>query len=314
MHIREGLAMQRVIITLSALVAAGLAVGLVGGQAPPTGTGTGTTTAPATDQAAAIRKAVAEYCDAFNKGDVQAIAAFWAPDAEYTNETGTETKGRAAITALFRQFLADHKGAKMNLNVKSLRFIRSDVALGEGTSEVTTAEGPDKGRFSAAWVKADGKWLLTSARDLPTEGEAASPLQGLNWLVGEWQSEGNRTPVSVSCRPVLGKAYLHLDFTIKRPDGDLAVMYLFGYDPVSEQVKSWTFDSAGGYGEALWTLDGNQWVGQAVGVLPDGGSGSTTYVVKYTDDQTFTLQMRDREVGGQPLADSNTKYVRKAKP
>ncbi len=304
--------MQKLIITAVVLAAAGLAVGLGSGQAPPARTGT--SAAPETDAAAALRQAVAAYCAAFNKGDVQTIAAFWAPDAEYTNESGTETKGRDAITALFRKFLAENKGARMALTVKSLRFLRSDVALGEGTSEVTTGEGTDKGRFTAAWVKSDGKWLLTSARDLPSEGEAASPLQGLSWLVGEWQSEGNRTPVSVSCRPVLGKAYMHVDFTIKRPDGDLTVLYLFGYDPVSEQVKSWTFDSAGGYGEALWARDGNQWVGQAVGVLPDGGSGSTTYVVKYTDDQTFTLQMRDRQVAGQPLADSDTKYVRKAKP
>ena len=202
----------------------------------------------------------------------------------------------------------------MNLTVKTIRFIRSDVALGEGTSEVTTAEGTDKGRFSAAWVKADGKWLITSARDLPTEGETATPLQGLNWLVGNWQSDGNKTPVSISCHPALGKAYLNVDFTIRRADGDMSVMYLFGFDPVSEQVKSWTFDSAGGYGEAFWTRDANQWVGRAIGVLPDGGSGSATYVLKYINDESFVLQMRDRQVAGQPLADSETKYVRKAKP
>jgi hypothetical protein len=202
----------------------------------------------------------------------------------------------------------------MNLSVKSLKFVRSDVALGDGISEVTTSEGVDRGRFSAAWVKADGKWVLTSARDLPAEGEAASPLQGLSWLAGEWQSEGKSSQVTVTCRPVLGKAFMQVDFAIQRPEGDLSVMYLFGYDPVSEQVKSWTFDSASGYGEAFWTREANQWTGQAVGVLPDGGSGSTTFVVKYVDDNTFTLAMRDRQVAGQPLADSETKYVRKAKP
>jgi hypothetical protein len=105
-----------------------------------------------------------------------------------------------------------------------------------------------------------------------------------------------------------------MHFTIKRNEGELAVMYVFGYDPASEQIKSWTFDSAGGNGEAVWTRDGNQWTGRAMGVLPDGGTGSTTYIVKYVDEQTFILQMHDRQVAGQPLADSETKYVRKAKP
>jgi uncharacterized protein (TIGR02246 family) len=304
--------MQRATITLSVLAAAGLIVGLVGGQAPPTGALP--PAAPVPDQSASLRASVVAYCDAFNKGDVQAVAAFWAPDAEYTNESGTEIKGRAAITGLFRQFLGDHKGAKMNLSVKSLRFIRSDVALGEGISEVTTTEGTDKGRFSGAWVKADGKWLITSARDLPSEGDTATPLQGLSWLAGEWQSDGNKTPVSVTGRPALGKAYMQLEFTIKRADGDMTVLYMFGYDPVSEQVKSWTFDSAGGYGEALWAREGNQWVGKAVGVLPDGGAGTTTYTLKFLSDDSFVLQMHDRQVAGQPLADSETKYIRKAKP
>lgn len=303
--------MYRATVTLAALAAAGLAVGLVGGQSTPQ---TGNGSAPAADQSAAIRKTVADYCEAFNKGDVQAIANYWAQDAEYTSDTGTETKGRAAISAMFRKFLAEHKGAKMNLTIKSVRFLRSDVALGEGMSEVTTAEGSDKGRFTAAWVKSDGHWLLTSARDLPSEGEAVNPAHGLNWIAGQWQSEGKGTPVSMTAKSVLGKMFMQLEFAIKRPDGDLTVLYLFGYDPVSDQVKSWTFDSAGGYGEALWTREGNQWVGQAAGVLPDGGSGTTTYVVKYVDDDNFVLVMRDREVAGQPLADSETKYVRKAKP
>lgn len=306
--------MQRATFTLCVLAAAGLAVGLVGGQSPRRDDAAPTAPAAAGDQTAAIRKTVADYCEAFNKGDVQAVLNYWAPDAEYTGESGDETKGRAAIGDLFRKFFADHRGAKMKLDLKSVRFIRSDVALGDGMSEVTTAEGPDKGRFSAAWVKADGKWLLTSARDLPSEGQAASPVQGLNWLEGEWQSEGNRVPVSVTCRPTLGKAYMQLDFTVRRPEGDMSVMYLLGFDPVSEQVKSWTFDSAGGYGEAMWTREGNQWTGRATGVLPDGGAGSATYTIKYVDDNNFVLQMRDRQVAGQPLADSDTKYVRKAKP
>jgi hypothetical protein len=213
---------------------------------------------------------------------------------------------------MYRKFFADHPGAKMSVNIKSVRFIRSDVALGEGTSEVKLPDGSvDKGKFSAAWVKADGKWMLSSARDLPSEGDTASPLAAFDWLIGEWQAEGK--PVTLTVRPTLGKAFLHMDFNVKKAEGDLSVMYMFGFDPMTEQVKSWTFDSVGGYGEALWSREGNQWVGRAVGILPDGQSGETTYTIKFTDDNSFVLQMRDRQVAGQPLADSDTKYVRKAK-
>src|SRR5687768_6482048 len=116
----------------------------------------------------------------------------------------------------------------------------------------------------------------------------------------------------MTARPALNKAFMQLTFNAKGTDGDMTVMMLMGYDPLSDSIKSWTFDSAGGYGEALWGRDGNQWIGQAVGVLPDGQDGSTTYIVKFADDQSFVLQMRDRQVAGQPLADADVKYTRKA--
>ena len=89
--------MRRTIISLGALFSAGLIVTLAGGQAPQTST-------PATNgDQQAIQQAVTAYCDAFNRGDIQAIASYWAPDAEYTDESGTTHKGRDAIVALFRK-------------------------------------------------------------------------------------------------------------------------------------------------------------------------------------------------------------------
>jgi uncharacterized protein (TIGR02246 family) len=308
--------MRTMSVLFGVLAAAGLcAAFLLTGQAQPPA-GTPTAGRPADDAQQAIRRAVAAYADAFNKGDVQAIATFWTPDAEYTSEDGTPYKGRDTIIALFRKFLTDQKGSKMALSVKTIRLISPEVALGEGTSEVTAPDGTvDKGRFTAAWVKSGGKWLMTNARDEPTEEElAAGAMKGMRWLIGEWLSTDKDGTTAMTCKPTLGGAFLHLEFTAKRADGTMTVMLMIGFDPVTDQLKSWTFDSLGGYGEALWARDGNQWVGQAVGVLPDGDDGSTTYVIKYEDDQSFTLQMRDRQIGGHPLPNAEVKYVRKAKP
>jgi len=98
--------------------------------------------APATDDERAIRQAVAAYADAFNKGDLAALAAFWAADAEYVAEDGTITKGRDAIAGLFRPYFteADRKGSKMTLEVTSVRVLKGDVALQDGTSAIA---GPD---------------------------------------------------------------------------------------------------------------------------------------------------------------------------
>src|SRR5262249_10534131 len=50
---------------------------------------------------AAVRKAVADYVAALNAGDLNAILSFWAPDADYIDESGRLTRGRDAVAALF---------------------------------------------------------------------------------------------------------------------------------------------------------------------------------------------------------------------
>ena len=50
----------------------------------------------------------------------------------------------------------------------------------------------------------------------------------------------------------------------------MTVTQRIGWDPLTKQIKSWVFDSEGGYGDGLWTRKGNQWVIKSTGVLPDG--------------------------------------------
>jgi hypothetical protein len=83
-----------------------------------------------------------------------------------------------------------------------------------------------------------------------------------------------------------------------------------GWDPLTEQIKSWVFDDQGGYGEALWTRNGNTWTALSTGVLPDGAIGSAVNVVKYHDDNTFTWLSQRRETDGQPLPDVESKFTR----
>jgi uncharacterized protein (TIGR02246 family) len=282
------------------------------GQPPAAGAKSGQGQPPAGGAEQAIRQAVAAYADAFNKGDLAALSAFWAPDAEYIDEAGTAYKGREAITTLFQRFLAEHKGAKMSLKVTNLRSLTADVALQDGTSAVTDSHGAvDEGRFAAVWFKADGKWTLRSVRDLPGESDsgAGAALKELQWLLGNWASEkGN---IRVAARWALNRAYINLEYTVPEADGELAVMQLVGYDPLTDQIKSWTFDSRGGYGEALWQREGNSWVSQNTGVLPNGQTGTAVNVIRFVDDQTFEFKTRDREIGGQPLPDGELKLVRK---
>jgi uncharacterized protein (TIGR02246 family) len=267
----------------------------------------------ATDEQA-IRQAVSAYENAFNKGDLDALMSVWAANAEYIDEKGAVTQGRTAIQNLFKHYLAGLKGAKIAFQVTSIRQLTPDVVSQDGTSKLTLADGTIvDGRFAAVWSKKDGKWLLHSARDLPGEAgstaDAGVALKELQWMVGDWKAD--KEGIDVSVRWTLNQAFLLQDYKVKHSNAGIEVKQLIGFDPLSGKIKSWTFDSLGGYGEGLWTRDGNSWVIETAGVLPGGQTGTGVNVIRHEDDQHAVFQAKRREVDGQPIADSEVKLVRK---
>src|SRR5262245_45312140 len=58
----------------------------------------------------ALVKQAEAFVAAFHKGDAKAVAAFWMPDGDYTDQTGKQMKGRAAIEKAFKAFFAENKG------------------------------------------------------------------------------------------------------------------------------------------------------------------------------------------------------------
>src|SRR5262249_23649506 len=96
----------------------------------------------------AIRKASADYAEALSKGDLNAVLGHWAPDADYIDETGKVTRGRDAIGELFRQHLPEIQGTKATVQVQSVKSLRPDIALEDGTLELTSPDGTrDANRF-----------------------------------------------------------------------------------------------------------------------------------------------------------------------
>lgn len=297
--------MRKSFTALSALVVAGLVVTLAGGDTPK---------ANEADENA-VKKAVADYALALTNGNLPAIAANWTNDAEFTDESGTTHKGRKAIGDLFARGLENAKGAKYTISIKTIRFPVPGVAITEADVVSTVGAVTDAGRVSAVWVKDNGRWMITSARDLPDETPAhvagAKAVADMQWLVGEWAAEDKTVPMKVTARYVLDKHFILVDYTIPQTDGTtVTVAQMLGYDPSTEQLASWTFDSRGGNGTGVWSRSGNTWTGDVDGVMADGRTGSGTLKIKYLDDKSFVYESTDREIDGQPVADATVKFVK----
>jgi uncharacterized protein (TIGR02246 family) len=266
-----------------------------------------------------VRKANAAYLEALNKGELTARMAFWTDDADYIDASGKATRGREALTARFKEGLADLAGTKVAGQINSLKFLRPEVAIVDGTLEFTNADGSkDSNRYAVVWVKSGDRWLISSARDLPLESDdlpslAFPQLRGIDWLVGEWRDASNKIPVHLNCRWAPNKTFLLMDYEVNRTGEDpLLVTERIGWDERNGMIRSWTFDSQGGFGEGYWEQDGNQWNVGTAGILPDGGEGGATIVYEFVDQDTFLWKSLDRSVDGQPVADSTIKFVRKA--
>jgi uncharacterized protein (TIGR02246 family) len=273
---------------------------------------------PAQGDEQAIRQAAESMAAGFHKADIDAVMAHWAADADYVDETGKTHKGRTAIADAFKQAFVHLKGFQFKTRPISIRFVKPEVAIEDGQTELIAPDGKsESGRYTAVWVKSGDKWLISSARDLPHEA-SATPTEGgnrlkeLEWLIGDWATADTTTQLQLNGRWALNKHYLVLDYAVKGKNGDdLTVTQWVGWDPLSGKVKSWFFDSRGGHGQGLWTRDGNAWNIATEGVIVDGRTGSSTNTLQFVDDRTCVWKSRQRELDGQPIADSEIKLTRK---
>ncbi len=270
---------------------------------------------------AAIRKSDEAYVAAYNKHDAKALADLWSPEAVYVDpETGERAVGHDQIEKEFAETFAGMKDAKLEVDVKSINFLSPNVALESGTARVIHPKGePDESTYSALFVKREGKWLL----DRVTEEEPPTPppsnyehLKDLEWMVGSWVDQEDHATVQTDCEWTKNKNFMTRSFAAVVGDQvNMSGMQIVGWDPNAKRIRSWVFDSDGGFSEGKWTHKDNRWVIQQTGILPDGRKSSAVNIIKHVDDNSFTWQSTQREVAGDMLPDVNeVLIVRKTSP
>lgn len=118
--------------------------------------------------------------------------------------------------------------------------------------------------------------------------------------------------MEVSARWNATETFLLRDLTVTRGGAAaFRVAQRIGWDPLGHKLKSWIFDSDGGYGEGTWSKDGDSWVIQTAGVLPDGRQTSSVHLITRDGEDGFTWKRVDGKVGGEPSADAELRFARK---
>jgi uncharacterized protein (TIGR02246 family) len=258
-----------------------------------------------TSAVAAIQAAVQSYVSAYNRGDAKAVAAHWSDSGEWISPLGKRFQGRQAIEKELQLLFTENKGVQIEVVRPSIRLLSPEVAVEEGIVRVVQpGEPPSDSTYLAIHVKENGHWKLNTVRETevsntPTED---SPLQDLAWLVGEWKDASAEADGAITIRWTKNKSFLTYSFKVSAPGmDDLEGTQVIGWDPAAGMIRSWMFDSDGGFGQGAWARKDNTWVVKFSQVMPDGRKALATNTYTVIDANTFTWKSVGRKVGTESL-------------
>jgi hypothetical protein len=139
----------------------------------------------------------------------------------------------------------------------------------------------------------------TSQEVPPQAGPAASPLEELAWMVGDWVDQDEDATIETSVNWTKNGKFLTRSFRVILENVAIhSGMQLIGWDPAEKTIRSWTYDAEGGFGEERWRRTGNRWTIRTKYTLSDGKRGSATNVMRQIDDNRYTWRSVNRVVGG----------------
>jgi uncharacterized protein (TIGR02246 family) len=270
------------------------------------------------DAEAALLKSAEAFIEAFNKGDAKAIAAFWTPDGDYVDLGGHILSGRKAIEGAFEKQFAAAKGAKLRITPTSMRFVNGDLAIEDGTTELLYPNDtpPTSARYTTIHIKKDGQWYLACVRDSvyvpPSNHEH---LEELAWLEGAWVGEAEKGEVAKATYSWAENSnFLVSSFVTTLKDVPVGGgTQWIGWDGAAKHIRSWSFNSNGGFAEGNWSRDGDKWTAKVSATPADGKRVTATVVITKVDGDHLTWQSTRRSVDGNAVPDSDVVKMKRAK-
>ena len=153
-------------------------------------------------------------------------------------------------------------------------------------------------------MKREGQWLLDRVTEKSKEAAPShyEQLKPLEWMIGRWVDKDDNVDIQTECQWTKNRSFIARSFTIAvHGQTEMSGMQIVGWDPAAKTIRSWTFDSDGGFAEATWTRKADRWFIQNKGVLADGRKGSMVNVIKPVDQNSFTWRTVERTAGDELL-------------
>ena len=189
----------------------------------------------------------------------------------------------------------------------------------DGITEVTPANG-DPGtaaRFSAVLVKKEGVWYFESVREsIAHPPSNAERFEDIEWLIGDWTGEDAKGESGTASYSWAENQNFIVSSFATTLNGIPVVggTQWIGWDAVEKQIRSWSFYSGGGFGEAVWAKDAGKWVTTVTAKTANGKKVSATNTLTKVDADHMTWQISKLTVDGQPVPDPKLLKLKRVQP
>lgn len=258
-----------------------------------------------------------DYIDSYNEGNFDKFKTFWTEEGTFTNPTtGEEVSGREQIASFFQERYKSLNGNKVVFNILSVQLQDPNKAIVEGTFQRNTGIQAKRAR-RIELVNDKGVWLIQSIREIDVDDppNLYDHLKPLEWLLGKWNDKDEDVTIKFETKWDKYRNFILQHFTtVIYGVEELEGRQFIGWDPVQEKIRSWIFDSDGGFGSGIWSQNEKSWQVSVTYTLSDGRQAIATDIYTPIDDNSYTYQSVGRSVDGQflPNIDPVTVYKEKS--
>ena len=245
------------------------------------------------------------YVKAFNSGDADAAARDFSKDAVYVTDDGTTLHGVDEIKKALAEQFKDMEGATLKLNVYGIDVAPDKQHATERGVSIVAKDGiQEPSGYVAEFTREGDQWRLSRVVEQP-QAPTAEHLQDLAWMIGDWVDPSADSTIRTKVEWSLDRGFITRKFAVAGAGTrELSGIEYIGWDPENKEIQSWYFDSEGGHGSGQWRKEGNGWIEESSGVMPDGGTASATqYTFTPIDENSFSWRVANRKVADEAQED-----------
>ncbi|TWT81398.1 hypothetical protein CA13_28510 [Planctomycetes bacterium CA13] len=253
-----------------------------------------------------VAQRVASYVGAFNRRDVAACANHWSETSEYgIAGAANPIVGREAIRNAIEKLLSTDEEFQLAIGDQRFRQVSNNVVLEEGTARLASETyGAEYARYLVVHVRQKGTWYRDSVRETAV-GTESNDTEGLESLVGTWKCEADNATLTVKSTWKHDKRFIERSFTLQDKNGQsVTATEMIGWDPASLTLRSWSFDSQGGFEQAIWNRDSDGWLIKADAVLPGGITATEQRSLSIDSEGNLRTQSLEQQFGGRLMPGS----------